>query len=394
MFRKPLLESCAEASAYLAEQGDFSSIPRQLQKDPKLRALAEAIKAELHQGFEVYTPSSGPEAKMGPWTAINWNIERGKQYFALERSLREDPRLKDADFYFLTEVDWGMARSDNRNIAADLGRAIGYYAYFAPSYFNFTLGHGSERFGEGSNALGLHGKAILSRYPLREVRAARMDNTIDKLKSKEARLGEKRALIADLPVEGQALTLACTHLDAFSSPRARSAQLGRAIQALKNSQHVLIAGDWNTNTLDTTHGPGVLWSVLKQLLLTGPQPMIRRHYPKPHEKFDRPLFQMLEDAGYNFRDCNEDGVGTYDLVSNDQDLGNMARDQFPEWVVQWVNKQIQKGGGKISLKLDWFAARQLRTIEKRVLPILAGRDYPRGERPSDHHPAALRFSFP
>lgn len=389
------LQACTETSAYLARQGSPLAIQERLKQEPQLRNLTTVINQGLHQAFEVHRPKTSTPIpnRPRPLKAVTWNIERGKQLAALRRSLQQDSRLNDADFYFLTEVDWGMARSENRNIAAELAESLDLYAYFAPSYFNFTLGHGSERGLEGQNSLGLHGKAILSRYPLEDLRVARMANAIDKLKSKEARLGEKRALVADCRLGDQVLTLACTHLDAFSSPRARAAQLGRAIEALNGQPCALIAGDWNTNTLDTTHGPSVFLSVLKQVLLTGPQAMIRRHYPGPEHKFDRPLFQMLERQGFEFRDCNEVGAGTYDLVSNDRDLGQMARDQFPDWIVRWINRQIQKGGGKISLKLDWFAARGLRPLDKGVVSLKPEVDYQAGERPSDHHPAVLAFEL-
>ncbi|MFO1463376.1 MAG: endonuclease/exonuclease/phosphatase family protein [bacterium] len=388
-----LLKACEAASNQVYRLGLNEPIPTLLDKDPHLRRLAASISQQLHQGAEIYAPPAGPAQGIPaqPWKAVTWNIERGKNYPALLRALREDPRLNGADFYFLTEVDWGMARSENRNIAAELARELGYYAYFAPSYFNFTLGHGSERRLAGENQLGLHGKAILSRFRLEGVRAVPMSNAIDKLRSKEARLGQKCALLADLPVGGRRIALACTHLDAFSSPRARAEQLGRAIDSLRSEAAALVAGDWNTNTLNTTHGPAVLWSVLKQLLFTGPQAMIQRHYPGPEKKFDRPLFQMLRAAGFDFENCNEAGAGTYDLVSDDKDLGQMARDQFPDWIVRWINRQIQKGGGKISLKLDWFAAKGLNCLESRVIPLRSELDYPPGDRPSDHHPALLRF---
>jgi len=390
-----LLKACETASTQVSRRAGGQPIPELLRKDPQLRSLSEAISRDLHQGSQVFAPKSpAPQADpQRPWKAVTWNIERGKNFPALRKTLLENPRLNDADFYFLTEVDWGMARSGNRNVAAELGEALGCYAYFAASYFNFTLGHGSERHLSGENSLGLHGKALLSRFPLENIRAVPMSNTIDKLRSKEARLGEKCALLADLKAGTRRLTLACTHLDAFSSPRARALQLGRAVSALQNAPTALVAGDWNTNTLNTTHGPSILWSVLKQIALTGPQAMIRRHYPGPERKFDRPLFQMLEEAGFDFANFNEPGIGTYDLVSNDKELGQMAHDQFPGWVVRWINRQIEKGGGKISLKIDWFAARGLRAFEKQVVPLQAGTDYLANDRPSDHHPISLRFSI-
>ena len=389
-----LLEACAETSAYLAQARDPRPVSRRLRSDARLRSLADGIASQLDGGFQVHSVPDTFPLKSGRWKAVTWNIERGKKFRALARSLHEDPRLNDADFYLLTEVDWGMARSENRNVAAELGKELGLNAYFTPSYFNFTLGHGAERESKGHNQLGLHGKAILSRYPLENLRVIRLCHATDKLKSKETKLGEKRALVADCPLGHQRLTLACTHLDAFSSPRARAEKLGRTLEILRGTRQALVAGDWNTNTLDTSHGPSLFWSVLKQVLLTGPQGMIRGHFPTPERKFDRPLFRKLEAAGFTFRDFNEAGVGTYDLLFNDRDLGDMARDRFPTWILRWINRQIQKGGGKISLKLDWFAGKNLNPIRRQVVPLQEGRDYPAGDRPSDHHPVALEFDLP
>ncbi|MCE9624790.1 MAG: endonuclease/exonuclease/phosphatase family protein [Deltaproteobacteria bacterium] len=389
-----LLDLCLETSRSLLQGDDREPAAQKIQRDPALKKRVEAIRERLNSACgEVYTPKQGTEQKTptGPLHAVTWNIERGKNFKGLRETLLSDPGLQDADLYFLTEVDWGMARSENRNVAAELGEALNRYAYFAPSYYNLTLGHGSERHLGGENTYGLHGKAILSRFPLENLRAIPMSNTIDKLRSKEARLGEKRALVADLRLGDRGVALACTHLDAFSSPAARAEQLHRAVLLLRESPRALIAGDWNTNTLNTTHGPSILWSVLKQIVATGPQAMIRKHYPGPQRKFDRPLFQMLQNEGFDFENCNEPEEGTYDLVSNDKDLGQMARDQFPDWIVRWINRQIEKGGGKISLKLDWFAGKGLRYLEKKVIPVRPAPNDPKPERPSDHHPVSLRF---
>ena len=54
---------------------------------------------------------------------------------------------------------------------------------------------------------------------------------------------------------------------------------------------------------------------------------------------------------------NEEGAGTFDLLVNDHELGAMAQDQFPLWVLKMINRIVEKSGGRFSLKLDWFAAR-------------------------------------
>src|SRR5262245_56315535 len=55
--------------------------------------------------------------------AVHWNIEHGNWYAQVERALREHPALVAADLLTLNEVDLGMARAENRDVAADLACA-------------------------------------------------------------------------------------------------------------------------------------------------------------------------------------------------------------------------------------------------------------------------------
>ncbi len=389
-----LLNACRRASEIL--EGIDSSFPlkRIIQAHPQLRDHSREIADRLGTAVEIHCPPTAPDSAPPSQTlkAVAWNIERGKRWEAVAHVMLHHPEIREADLFFVTEVDWGMARSGNQNIAAELAKAIDYCGYFAPSYFNFTKGHGSERDLPGQNALGLHGKAILSRYRLKELRAVPLSNATDKLFSKEARLGEKRALMGELHWGERNLTLACAHLDAFSSPRARARQLSRALAACAEEDHVLLAGDWNTNTLDSTSASRILFSIARQLVSPGPRQMIRRHFSSPQDRFDRPLFAALRRFGFDTEGCNEPACGTYDLLSNDPELGKMASDQYPGWILRWINRQLEKSGGRISLKLDWFAAKNLFSLRRKVIPLK-----PEDTRglgiPSDHHPILLEFSL-
>jgi endonuclease/exonuclease/phosphatase (EEP) superfamily protein YafD len=271
------------------------------------------------------------------------------------------------------------------------------HAYVAPSYVKFTSGHGSERHITEPNAVGLHGKAILSRVPLENLRVAAITNATDKLKSKEIRLGQKRSLIGDLPLNDGKVAVACVHLDAFSSPRMRALQFRQAIGPILNGASgtpALVAGDWNTNTMNSTSGRTLLASVVRQLVFPGPKRMIRAHHAFPQKKFDRPLFETIRKIGLDYESFNEEGVGTFDLLTDDMELGQMAKDQFPEWILRWINRIVAKSGGQFSLKLDWFAARGLRPFIKKVVLLRSEADFPAGERPSDHHPILLTFEVP
>ena len=387
---KKLIQTCQEACDYLARHPSHVPASLRLQEDNALQVHADRITPLLNTCGEVYVPSTSPNtAPPETISAVTWNIERGKHFESLVASLKTNASLAAADIHLLTEVDWGMARSANRNVAAELGRALGRYAYYAPSYFNFTMGHGSERHLSGYNKVGLHGKAILSRYPLEDLRTAPMTNATDKLSSQEARLGQKRALVGHLRIGDKKIACVCVHLDAFSSPRTRASQIRELIGQLGNEDRALIGGDWNTNTLDTSNGLTTFLSVLRQLLLTGPQRIIRTHHPYPERRFDRVLFKTIRSLGFETEGFNEAGVGTYDLVNNDTELGQLASDEIPMWVLRWIDRQVEKSGGLITMKLDWFAARGLVPIDKKVIKLKPGIDHPAGDHPSDHHPVSV-----
>ncbi len=386
-----LLDICSQWNHSLAQNPQVSQWHRHIRKYPEWRHLAQRMEQALATCETVHQPALAPPTlpKEGAvLKAVAWNIERGKRLHELRDVLASYPELQDADFYFLTEVDWGMARSENKNVAAELGKSLGHYAYFAPSYYNLTKGHGVERHQGGENQWGLHGKAILSRYPLNNLRSVPLPNLTHKLSSKEARLGQKRALLGEVSVGGKPLTLICTHLDAFSSPQGRARQLRPALLACQNLPHILMAGDWNTNTLDSTRTLRLIPSILYQVTMFRPVNMVREHHPYPERHFERPLFNMLHAQGFDTASCNEAGRGTYDLLTNDHELGEMANDQFPRWALKIINRLIEKAGGHLSLKLDWFAQKNLRCLEKKVVPLKTLRGQ---HRASDHHPILLHF---
>ncbi len=383
------LDLCKQTSSMLP---DLSSI-KKVFADSALNKNIEIIAANLDQVFEVFTPQTFNSSPVqNSFKAITWNIERGKNLESVLHILKTHSLLQNADFLFLTEVDWGMLRSGNKNIAAEIGKALNYHSYFAPSYYNLTQGHGSERIGLGKNEEGLHGKALLSRFPLQNLRLIPMPNATDKLHSKEARIGQKRALIGEFHKNGSAIQLACVHLDAFSSPQTRTQQLRQVLQELSPHYFSLLGGDWNTNTFNTTRSLSLFKDILVTLVKPGPRRMVSKHFPEPNIHFDKHLFAALEQWGFDYESLNEKARGTFDLFFNDAELGKMAEDQYPRWMIHFIHKILKKLGGDISLKLDWFAGKNLKAIQKKVIP-LKSLDYSPHLRPSDHHPVYLEFEM-
>jgi endonuclease/exonuclease/phosphatase family metal-dependent hydrolase len=252
-----------------------------------------------------------------------WNIERGIEYEAIEAAFTSEERfaalldadefppesderrrileqaatLRAADVIVLNEVDWGMKRTDYRNVAADLARRLGMNYAFGVQFVELSpvrLSAEPAHHSPEENAIldlikveperykGLHGIAILSRFPLENVRLVPFKNQpydwyktekngasmLEKGKRqlskrifleetlREVRRGGRTTLLADIVdarfPAGRA-TIVATHLENRTKPANRVKQLEELLDAIKEIRHpVVVAGDMNTSTEDLT----------------------------------------------------------------------------------------------------------------------------------------------
>jgi endonuclease/exonuclease/phosphatase family metal-dependent hydrolase len=278
---------------------------------------------QSEQGVRPLKPNS---AVIGRYLRIaQWNIERGLEYDALE-SVFTDPLkfaslldrakystgnpktgivleqadlLREADIIVLNEVDWGMKRTGYRNVAADLATALKMNYAFGTEFIEIDpIALGIEKF-EGVQTperealaeqikidperyIGLHGTAILSRFPLVNIRlipfraqghdwygAEKKGVTkIEKGKRKaselafqqklerEVRRGGRMMLLADIEdpaIPSGRLTIVATHLESKTKPTNRVKQLEELLATIKDIKNpVVVAGDMNTSTRDAT----------------------------------------------------------------------------------------------------------------------------------------------
>ena len=260
----------------------------------------------------------------GAIRVATWNIERGLEFEAVRAALTNDQRffrrlpvamrgdkfnlanileqaaaLSRADIIILNEVDWGLKRTNYRNVAKDLAAAMQMNYVFGVEFVEvdpLTLGTETLE-GETSadkaqmieniavdkrRTLGLHGTAILSRFPLRNTRVVRFVNQghdwyhdekdgISKLEEgkrkgaklvfgekilREVRRGGRMMLLADISdasIPGGAVTVVATHLEGKGKPSERVKQLEEVLSEIKSITHpVILAGDMNTSGSDST----------------------------------------------------------------------------------------------------------------------------------------------
>ncbi len=327
--------------------------------------------------------------------ATAWNIERGSRLEGIIEVLRVHPSLAESDVLFLTELDYGMARSGNRHVAREIAGALKMSYAFAPCYVNLAKGSGLESEAEGENQAALHGNAVLARYPLARAHSIVLPNGKDKMRGKEKRLGSQRAVVADVEHPAGAFRAVSLHLDAHSSQRHRWRQMKLVLDHLEQLEPrlpVLIGGDWNTTTYNSSRAVYTIFGFFRRLLM-GVRNILQNHYVHPERWFERGLFREIERRGYGFRELNEPGAGTLHYDVKDLAANTNMADWVPGWCFWWLNWALKDNGGRCSLKLDWFAGRGITPVPSlppRVVGNLRDRN---GGVLSDHDAIVLDF-FP
>jgi endonuclease/exonuclease/phosphatase family metal-dependent hydrolase len=220
---------------------------------------------------------------------VTFNAERGSRFDGICRLLTTHPALRDADVLLLNEVDWGMARSDNRHVARELADVLGLGYVFGIEFVELTKGEAAELDSPGENTWSLHGNAVLSRWPLQQPRLLRLPRRCSWAEGTQQRIGGRMAVLAELETAGGPLTLASVHLENRTTPQGRQQQMQALLDALAGNHAALIGGDLNTATLDGGDDLQIL--SVPEMLQRDPQ---RLRHPQPYE----PLFDDVRAGGF------------------------------------------------------------------------------------------------
>jgi endonuclease/exonuclease/phosphatase family metal-dependent hydrolase len=381
-----------------------------------------------------------------------WNIERGLEYDAIEAAftgeaafealldpkeypagsekrleiLEEARALRGADVIVLNEVDWGMKRTEYRNIAADLAARLGMNYAFGVQFVELSPIVLSQKAAGADvdekeilelirinpeNYKGLHGIAILSRFPLENVRLVPFKNqpydwyaseikgasVLEKGKReiakkvfleetlREVRRGGRATLFADVVDErfpSGRFTIAATHLENRTKPANRVKQLEELLESVKDIKNpVILAGDMNTSTEDLTptsiqreltkrFGSPKFWikkgvsyllgiGFVEDFVISGItfgrklSDPTARHIPYVSPNHEQKFFKTLEDfrfadgGAFDFR-----GEKMRSFNGKDSELANSNQRAFKGFVTTYQVKRPIKFIGKY--KLDWI----------------------------------------
>jgi endonuclease/exonuclease/phosphatase family metal-dependent hydrolase len=313
------------------------------------------------------------------YRVVAWNLERGIELDGQLDALKSHPYLRDVDLFLLTETDVGMARSGNRDVAREIAQELQLHYAFAPCYLNLAKGSGVEYEVTGENKLGLHGNAVLSRYPLSKARSIQLENGKDKMSGREKRLGNQAALAVEVDFPNEPLTAVAVHLDAQSRQAHRREQMRVIMESLREDGAAIIGGDWNTTTHNSSKAFYAIMGYWLRVFLGIDRSI--HHYLHPYLWFERELFGLLESFGFDYKNCNVLGEHTmsYDVTCGKtrQNLGEW----IPGWCFAFIRWALKNHQGRCPLKVDWFASKGLTTENPTVL-----HEFREGRNPplSDH----------
>jgi len=335
----------------VAELGRYRNM-RQLRQSLPFRRHEAALKQLFNQP-RTYLEESAKPRLTSFLRVVAWNIECGKRLDGVIDVLNTDPVLKFADLLLLTEVDDGMARSGNRSIASELGRAIGAHAIYGVEYLELSAAEPHDGNHSGNTAA-LHGNAILTRHAFTRPRLVRLPRCEKNYESRQKRLGGRLGLLVDLEPGSQRIVAATTHLDVVNAPRCRQKQLKPLLDHLAacGDDAAIVGGDLNTHTF--VRGDRVQAFATFATMLVDPEAVFRR-LSKP-ERFE-PALVDLERFDFRLQGFNDDGH-----TCRVRDYQLMEAGKMPGLVRGLIKRRFRSQAVSLDFRLDWLAGRHLRPL--------------------------------
>ena len=228
-------------------------------EDVRRSEFYRANKAELIRLLDeprVYVFPDGRPRLKSFLRVVEWNIERGARLEGIIEALNTHEVLRFADLLLLNELDYGMARSGNVNVAFELSRALEAHAVYGVEYLELTKGAGRELDLPDDNTAALHGNAILTRHSFSDPEVVRLPRCENNFESAEKRVGGRIGILVDLEIAGARLIAATTHLDVVNSPRCRARQMRTMLAAADSrfkskggrASGIVAGGDLNSHT--------------------------------------------------------------------------------------------------------------------------------------------------
>lgn len=287
---------------------NYSELQELRQLEPINKALLEKLELVLNSPIEGSTWFSSkqnldtdPRTKRKYFRITHWNLERGYKLDQLDQALNHtqdylkenvDPKhtikekyfladvkmMKETHIYSLNEADFGNKRTNYLDTVKEFARITGskYYS-FVPEFIEIDSEYMDEPELDHSSYKGLHGSAIVSKYPIISTKVIELPlcydwfngelervTRVEKIKRKsskiifdipiitELRRGRRIAIAAriNIPDSNKDVTVVTTHLENRCLPICRKKQLQYLLDELKDIDTPLIlSGDLNNSEI-------------------------------------------------------------------------------------------------------------------------------------------------
>ena len=377
----------AEAHALRAAFSRFPSLVV-LHASADWPRLRERLDAHL-DGVRL-TPALGasrPATDPSRVRVAHWNLEHGNRFEAIAEAFRTHPFLSEADVVSLNEVDLGMARSGNRDVAAELAARLGLHCAWGAMFLESTRGRDDDSITAVAedNRESLFGLALLSRWPIAASRLEPLPGPEALLFDRERMAGRFVALVCEIAHPVTPFTAVTVHLEVHRTRAHRAAQMRLLLESLAGvGGPLVLAGDWNTHSFDRGRRRALLaatWALLAQPS-RGLSARLARPDRGPHGE---PLFDALRQAGFVWEPYVDEEPT---LALRFSRLGEVHA--LPRPLRTLASRGLAWAERRARLRLDWIATRGFRADLGRG-HTLTGLDGP--GLASDHAPVVAELAF-
>jgi endonuclease/exonuclease/phosphatase family metal-dependent hydrolase len=384
----PLLDGATAEAHALREAFRRHNTLASLHADPAWPGLEKRLSALLTP-IRAWSPAprrAGPRDGASVRVA-HWNLEHGNRFDAIAHALETHPGLAGADLVTLNEVDLGMARSGNRDVARELAVRLGLHAAWGALFLESTRGRDDDAVNAApsDNAESLFGLAILSRWPLAGARLVPLPGPERLLFERERMTGRFVALVCDVAHPTHPFVAATVHLEVHRTRAHRATQMRLVLEALAGeSLPVVLAGDWNTHTFDRGE-PHATFAAAVALMAWSRSSLAARLTQPDRGPHRERVFDELSRAGFHWKRY-ADHAPTLGLRF--ERLGEVHA--LPQPLRTLATRGLSWAERRAQLRLDWIAARGFRHDDGSGETI-AGLDGP--GRASDHAPIVAELVF-
>jgi len=308
-------------------------------------ASREDVGADTDQQSKTFAAAEFPLVTINrtAWPRLNtlrvaaFNAQWGLKLDEIIACLKRPP-LEGAGLILLAEIDCNVSRSRNRDVAAEIAEALRMSFLYVPEFAPRN---------QMPRPVSFLGNAILSGYPLTEVRSIALPNF--RMPRRARRLaGLPHGCVATINPNGREIAVGMAHLNSRTGPAGREKQIVQYLKGLPEARPTIIGGDFNTTTVSLMTPAEAIKTMILLALTPG-----RFRNPISYE----PLFRRLAAAGFGIEGANAMSRATF-AVSG----------VVPRWMRP---------------KLDWLALRGVEPVRGSAV-VVAAKTGVFGRRFSDH----------